>query len=51
MFGFTRAIGLEFQMSFAGIENTTGLLHKIKFYCVYGKKVFPFRVFLSSSRL
>ena len=35
-----------FYMSFDGIEHTTGLLHKIKFYIVYGKTFFLLIYFL-----
>ena len=38
-------------MSFDRIKHTTGLLHKIKFYIVYGKMFFLIDSFLSSRRL
>ena len=37
--------------AFDRIEHTTGLLHKIKFYIVYGKVFFLVDSFLSSRRL
>ena len=33
-------------MLFDKIEHTTGLLHKIKFYCVYGEILFLLSHFL-----
>ena len=38
-------------MSFDRIEHTTGLLHKINFYIVYGKMFYLIDSFLSSRRL
>ena len=38
-------------MSFDRIGHTTGLLHKIKFYCVYSKMFLLIEPFISSRRL
>ena len=38
--GVTQTIALDILNAFGRIELTTGLLHKTKFYCVYGKIIF-----------
>ena len=48
--GVTRNITLD-TMSFDTIGNTTGLLHKIKFCCVFGKIFFLTESFPSSRKL
>ena len=49
--GVTWTIVREISKSFDGIKHTTGLLHKINFYCVYGKIFFLTDSYLSSGRL
>ena len=50
--GITRTIVIDILTgSFDRIEDTTGLLYKINFYCVYGKMFFLFESFLNSRRL
>ena len=46
-YGVTRSISSWYsKWLLTGWSNTTGLLHKIKFYCVFGKMFFLMRHFL-----
>ena len=49
--GVTWTIVREISKSFDRIKHTTGLLHKINFYCVYGKIFFLTDWYLSSGKL
>ena len=49
--GVTWTIVREISKSFDRIKHTTGLLHKINFYCVYGKIFFLADWYLSSGKL
>ena len=42
---------VAFQKSLDRIQHTTGLLHKIKFYCVYGKIIILVETILSTRSL
>ena len=42
---------LIFQMFFDRMKHNTSLLHKIRFYCIYGKMFFLIESFLSSRRV
>ena len=49
--GVNHTITLDILKSFDIKEHTTGLLHKINFYCVYSKIFFLIESFRSSRRL
>ena len=51
IFGASWTIALDILNIFDKIEHTTDLLHKIKFYNVYGKMLFLIDSFLSTRKL
>ena len=51
IFGASWTIALDILNIIDKIEHTTDLLHKIKFYNVYGKMLFLIDSFLSTRKL